>query len=133
IVGNIVVSYKYYIWNNTVAWFSPTVIGIYFYFQIICCRKLSKEGSYYIRFLKHSRKCRSEEHTFELQSRFDIVCRLLLAKKTMVGLQTTLTASGFLITRRAPYSHRYYNLVQDRRFPASQTNMHSINADTRIM
>src|SRR5207249_10165095 len=27
------------------------------------------------------RGCRSEEHTSELQSRFDIVCRLLLEKK----------------------------------------------------
>src|SRR5437868_2357547 len=26
--------------------------------------------------------CRSEEHTSELQSRFDLVCRLLLEKKT---------------------------------------------------
>src|SRR5699024_4820573 len=28
---------------------------------------------------------RSEEHTSELQSRFDLVCRLLLAKKTNAG------------------------------------------------
>src|SRR5699024_11605517 len=28
----------------------------------------------------HLRFCRSEEHTSELQSRFDIVCRLLLEK-----------------------------------------------------
>src|SRR5699024_12021011 len=27
-------------------------------------------------------RCRSEEHTSELQSRFDLVCRLLLEKKT---------------------------------------------------
>src|SRR5699024_12278561 len=32
---------------------------------------------------RHKRKCygRSEEHTSELQSRFDLVCRLLLEKK----------------------------------------------------
>src|SRR5438067_6345319 len=29
--------------------------------------------------------CRSEEHTSELQSRFDLVCRLLLEKKKMRG------------------------------------------------
>src|SRR5699024_11463402 len=29
----------------------------------------------------HSDDCRSEEHTSELQSRFDLVCRLLLEKK----------------------------------------------------
>src|SRR5699024_11355139 len=31
--------------------------------------------------LKLIRSCRSEEHTSELQSRFDLVCRLLLEKK----------------------------------------------------
>src|SRR5699024_12233988 len=30
-----------------------------------------------------SSPCRSEEHTSELQSRFDIVCRLLLEKKNV--------------------------------------------------
>src|SRR5438067_3613023 len=30
--------------------------------------------------------CRSEEHTSELQSRFDLVCRLLLEKKKLVKL-----------------------------------------------
>src|SRR5699024_12189823 len=29
----------------------------------------------------HMKKLRSEEHTYELQSRFDLVCRLLLEKK----------------------------------------------------
>src|SRR5699024_12754810 len=29
---------------------------------------------------------RSEEHTSELQSRFDLVCRLLLEKKKLVGI-----------------------------------------------
>src|SRR5207249_8375595 len=31
--------------------------------------------------VKKRRACRSEEHTSELQSRFDLVCRLLLEKK----------------------------------------------------
>src|SRR5207249_11342983 len=30
---------------------------------------------------RHDSVCRSEEHTSELQSRFDLVCRLLLEKK----------------------------------------------------
>src|SRR2546428_7337432 len=30
---------------------------------------------------RHSAECRSEEHTSELQSRSDLVCRLLLEKK----------------------------------------------------
>src|SRR5699024_12091744 len=36
------------------------------------------------------RKDRSEEHTSELQSRFDLVCRLLLEKKTCGKLYWTL-------------------------------------------
>src|SRR5699024_12476239 len=33
---------------------------------------------------------RSEEHTSELQSRFDLVCRLLLEKKNTIGLTVRL-------------------------------------------
>src|SRR5207249_9852159 len=33
------------------------------------------------RFARHVLRLRSEEHTSELQSRFDLVCRLLLEKK----------------------------------------------------
>src|SRR5437868_14842551 len=32
--------------------------------------------------------CRSEEHTSELQSRFDLVCRLLLEKKKKTVIRT---------------------------------------------
>src|SRR5699024_6630581 len=35
----------------------------------------------------HARQPRSEEHTSELQSRFDLVCRLLLEKKKMMYLE----------------------------------------------
>src|SRR5207249_8516291 len=34
--------------------------------------------------LRPHHECRSEEHTSELQSRFDLVCRLLLEKKKPV-------------------------------------------------
>src|SRR5699024_11982059 len=34
-----------------------------------------------IKFYQGNKKLRSEEHTSELQSRFDLVCRLLLEKK----------------------------------------------------
>src|SRR5438067_8323051 len=34
---------------------------------------------------RQQRRVRSEEHTSELQSRFDLVCRLLLEKKKIVG------------------------------------------------
>src|SRR5699024_11782775 len=36
---------------------------------------------------------RSEEHTSELQSRFDLVCRLLLEKKKKLMMITTFKAS----------------------------------------
>src|SRR5699024_11524986 len=49
-----------------------------------------------------TRSSRSEEHTSELQSRFDLVCRLLLEKKnnkqtykaTHYTIQTTYTVTG---------------------------------------
>src|SRR5438067_9859447 len=44
-------------------------------------------------------EARSEEHTSELQSRFDLVCRLLLEKKkndkTQPNLQTSALANGY--------------------------------------
>src|SRR5699024_11656078 len=40
-------------------------------------------------FVSASSVTRSEEHTSELQSRFDLVCRLLLEKKKRIG-RTTL-------------------------------------------
>src|SRR5699024_12210881 len=39
-----------------------------------------------------SNTSRSEEHTSELQSRFDLVCRLLLEKKKRVVTQTLKTS-----------------------------------------
>src|SRR5690606_39669745 len=39
--------------------------------------------------LQHIRKCRSEEHTSELQSRENLVCRLLLEKKKKRQRQVT--------------------------------------------
>src|SRR5438067_5129270 len=44
------------------------------------------------------RRCRSEEHTSELQSRFDLVCRLLLEKKKSSNGRVELSGgsgSGF--------------------------------------
>src|SRR6202047_2960634 len=39
---------------------------------------------------------RSEEHTSELQSRFDLVCRLLLEKKRGIGNDQPLLVAGDL-------------------------------------
>src|SRR5438105_11939524 len=40
-----------------------------------------------------SNRCRSEEHTSELQSRVDLVCRLLLEKKK-VRIEDEIAAAG---------------------------------------
>src|SRR5699024_12017462 len=49
------------------------------------CKSVSYTGEVQEQILFHTRKlynlARSEEHTSELQSRFDLVCRLLLEKK----------------------------------------------------
>src|SRR5437868_12864665 len=52
--------------------------------------------------------CRSEEHTSELQSRFDLVCRLLLEKKKKNQTRTvTLTLIPLIdhLRRRAHAAH----------------------------
>ena len=46
-----------------------------------------------------SKDTRSEEHTSELQSRFDLVCRLLLEKKKQCLLKTKRMVSIFPITK----------------------------------
>src|SRR5438067_5280571 len=43
----------------------------------------------------HGQK-RSEEHTSELQSRFEVVCRLLLEKTHILGLQVVDTDHGLM-------------------------------------
>src|SRR2546421_6779465 len=53
-----------------------------------------------------SRRCRSEEHTSELQSRSDLVCRLLLEKKkeavtSRVKDTKVVTQAGNLSSRSA--------------------------------
>src|SRR5438067_2685001 len=40
-----------------------------------------------------TRVCRSEEHTSELQSRFDLVCRLLLEKKKIMAMSAQRIAN----------------------------------------
>src|SRR5438067_10185551 len=48
---------------------------------------------------------RSEEHTSELQSRFDLVCRLLLEKKKTKHKPTT-SQSDHPLPNRLPHSYR---------------------------
>src|SRR5438067_10382893 len=52
---------------------------------------------------------RSEEHTSELQSRFDLVCRLLLEKKKSVNLLPTIDPPDPPLTPRTP-SHPHQSL-----------------------
>src|SRR5699024_12830539 len=63
-------------WQATVV--SQTIGAIPFYARLVenSLREVS-EGK-----IEAALMMRSEEHTSELQSRFDLVCRLLLAKKT---------------------------------------------------
>src|SRR5699024_12145242 len=51
---------------------------------------------------------RSEEHTSELQSRFDLVCRLLLEKKKKKTLQNHSTYDDVLSTNRSCNNRRVY-------------------------
>src|SRR5699024_12203115 len=46
---------------------------------------------------------RSEEHTSELQSRFDLVCRLLLEKK-----KKQITADNVTTTRKDLYTKKFF-------------------------
>src|SRR5438067_5130514 len=50
-----------------------------------------------------SSNCRSEEHTSELQSRFDLVCRLLLEKKKLIA--TTLYV---VFHNQMPYRNTFF-------------------------
>src|SRR2546428_4855569 len=50
--------------------------------------------------LVHAVDLRSEEHTSELQSRSDIVCRLLLEKKNSQRLRTTRASARTFFTFR---------------------------------
>src|SRR5438067_5745439 len=75
----------------------------------------SRSGSYLIAPL------RSEEHTSELQSRFDLVCRLLLEKKKIKNIknptldQTSYMQSPelfhFIIYHTITYTTRLYNTI----------------------
>src|SRR5699024_11433650 len=67
----------------------PDELVIYGFFEIFQASKLSIETlnmniappKYAMKLHDNSRAHRSEEHTSELQSRFDLVCRLLLERK----------------------------------------------------
>src|SRR2546429_3338697 len=54
------------------------------------------------------RKCRSEEHTSELQSRLHLVCRLLLEKKKKNKANLTLSSNHTAHYRELPH-HRGRN------------------------
>src|SRR2546426_4555600 len=48
------------------------------------------------RLMAHRRIRRSEEHTSELQSPCNLVCRLLLEKKKKVGISMSLSSPSFI-------------------------------------
>src|SRR5437868_11755943 len=52
-----------------------------------------------LRAVDHTQLIRSEEHTSELQSRFDLVCRLLLEKKKKCMIAAGVVGSSPLASR----------------------------------
>src|SRR2546426_7521100 len=52
------------------------------------------------RAVPHAKTVRSEEHTSELQSPCNLVCRLLLEKKTEISAHDKSRTSGSVIRRR---------------------------------
>src|SRR2546430_3724890 len=57
--------------------------------------------------LEHVRDVRSEEHTSELQSQSNLVCRLLLEKKKKIETETHIeTTERYRVIRRAVPSAR---------------------------
>src|SRR5699024_12110723 len=52
-----------------------------------------------IRHITRLQRQRSEEHTSELQSRFDLVCRLLLEKKNTTQVDAELSISKLYIAK----------------------------------
>src|SRR5699024_12670960 len=55
--------------------------------QTDLCRRGTAPAGFFV----ETRRTRSEEHTSELQSRFDLVCRLLLEKKKIAVKPTNFT------------------------------------------
>src|SRR5699024_11971865 len=56
---------------------------LYFFILLVFCQSTVTSGQLFIPFREGLINFRSEEHTSELQSRFDLVCRLLLEKKNV--------------------------------------------------
>src|SRR5438067_3616625 len=68
----------------------PKVVGIFEF-----CSWINKRGAKHIAPMNKGGTQRSEEHTSELQSRFELVCRLLLEKQKATaspGIQRTWSA-----------------------------------------
>src|SRR5207249_11984375 len=66
------------------------------------CRRTNRVTSEGLAPMAMRRPSRSEEHTSELQSRFELVCRLLLAKKILAGsfMASTARLSGLIVQSR---------------------------------
>src|SRR5437868_11402399 len=60
------------------------------------CRRNPRDRAQGRSFCRASKATRSEEHTSELQSRFDLVCRLLLEKKKKKTNQSTTLSKHLL-------------------------------------
>src|SRR5699024_11909853 len=72
------------IWSSTVATSSPPAPGTHTskkWWWVESCWSMSPRNAAGFTDFSRMERSRSEEHTSELQSRFDLVCRLLLEKK----------------------------------------------------
>src|SRR5207249_9587063 len=67
------------------------------YLANLCMRTQQKGGPW--------SEVRSEEHTSELQSRFDLVCRLLLEKKNTSIKEQRTVHNGLQIAENTPEMH----------------------------
>src|SRR5699024_11329536 len=80
-------------------WWAETIPHHVARFTHIRAPRLGRHGNLRSSLVHRRPSSRSEEHTSELQSRFDLVCRLLLEKKNTVVLFdiATLYTSRFIL------------------------------------
>src|SRR5260370_22983989 len=68
------------------------------------CKKICGKGPFGIRFASQL-PLRSEEHTSELQSHLNIVCRLLLEKKNIIWRRRLVWPRGLIVESSVVCTH----------------------------
>src|SRR5207249_7766000 len=90
------------------------------YTTLFRSRKLGGQTSRKPGWSSRTRWLRSEEHTSELQSRFDLVCRLLLEKKKKKKEMTTGS------TNKTQSADKTYDSLDGRQVCSDETRMYTI-------